>query len=163
MHEIKKRGYLLLNETRCLPGVPSEARMRKGPVAVIECAENIPCNPCESSCARHAIHVGTPITQLPRLDENACIGCGVCVAHCSGQAIFIVDKSREKARLSFAYEFLPLPEIGDCVDAANRAGEVVGKAEVIGIRNPESYQQTPVVTIEIDAALADEVRAIARR
>lgn len=163
MSSVKSRGYLLIDEVRCLPGYPSEARMRMGPVAVIECAENIPCNPCESSCRQKAIKVGKPITGLPHLDENACIGCGLCVAHCSGQAIFIVDKSQKKSRVSFAYEFLPLPAVGDTVDATNRKGDVVTQGVVLQIRNPESFCQTPVITIEIDEEYADEVRSIVRR
>ena len=26
--------------------IPSEERLKKGPVVIIECVENIPCNPC---------------------------------------------------------------------------------------------------------------------
>ena len=163
MNEFKKRGYLLIDEVRCLPGYPTEERMRKGPVAVIECAENIPCNPCESGCAQGAITVGKPITGLPHLKEDACIGCGICVAHCSGQAIFIVDKSHGKARVSMAFEFLPLPEPGDEVDVANRSGDIISKAKVLSVRNPESFAQTPVITVEVAMEYADDVRAIVRR
>ena len=31
-------------------GIPSEERMKKGRVAVIECVQEIPCNPCEGTC-----------------------------------------------------------------------------------------------------------------
>jgi len=29
---------------------PSIERINKGPVAVIECFQNIPCNPCQTAC-----------------------------------------------------------------------------------------------------------------
>ena len=44
-----------------------------------------------------------------------CIGCGMCVASCSGQAIFLVDETYEPgfATVTLPYEFLPLPEKGE--------------------------------------------------
>ena len=50
------------------PGYPSQKDLKRGPVAVIECTEEIPCNPCETVCKRGAIVVGEPITNLPHLD-----------------------------------------------------------------------------------------------
>jgi len=38
-------------------GYPSEIRFDKGAVAVIECIQDIPCNPCETSCRFKAIIV----------------------------------------------------------------------------------------------------------
>lgn len=64
---------------------PSEERMKKGPVAVCECMQNIPCNPCETSCPFQAIHVGENISNLPKLDEQKCTGCTTCIAACSKQ------------------------------------------------------------------------------
>ena len=59
-----------------LSGVPSEARMRRGRVACIECVQEIPCNPCEGICPVGAITVGEQITNLPHLQEQKCTGCG---------------------------------------------------------------------------------------
>ena len=86
------------------PGIPSAERRAKGPVACIECFQHIPCNPCEASCPRHAITIGSEITDLPRLDETLCNGCGLCMTRCPGLAIFTVDESGERARVSFPYE-----------------------------------------------------------
>ena len=48
-----------MNKTRLSgPGIPSEERMKLGPVACIECLQQIPCNPCEEACPRGAITVG---------------------------------------------------------------------------------------------------------
>ena len=82
-------------ELRQAPGVPSQERMRQGRVAVIECVQEIPCNPCESACRFQAIHIGEQITDLPRIDEEKCTGCGACVAACPGLAITVVDKRRD--------------------------------------------------------------------
>ena len=65
--ESSKTGFLTEEELKGSPGVPTDARRRKGPVATIECLEDIPCNPCESSCKYDAIIVGEDITNLPHL------------------------------------------------------------------------------------------------
>jgi Fe-S-cluster-containing hydrogenase component 2 len=142
------------------PGVPTPERMRRGPVAVIECIEEIPCDPCESGCPNGAIAVGTPITEVPRLKADLCTGCGRCVAICPGQAVFIVDMSLpdKAATVAVPYEFLPLPETGQTVTALDRSGEPVGQAEVVAVANPAAYDHTPVVTIRVPAELASVVR-----
>jgi Fe-S-cluster-containing hydrogenase component 2 len=158
-------GYLDYKELAAVRTVPSEKRYAAGPVAVIECVQCIPCNPCESACTTGAIHVGDPITNLPVLDEEKCIGCGICVPRCPGLAIFIVDKTvaAGKATVAFPYEYSPVPHTGDAVRAVNRQGVYVCNARVVKVMNPESFDRTPVVTIEIPADTADDVRSIERR
>lgn len=46
-----EHGIMTTEELRAIGHYPSEERMRKGPVAVCECLQRIPCNPCESSFA----------------------------------------------------------------------------------------------------------------
>ena len=45
---MSETGYLSDEELDNGPGIPSEGRRRRGPVAVLECIQDIPCNPCES-------------------------------------------------------------------------------------------------------------------
>ena len=63
-------GVLTYEECGADPSYPSEERYRKGPIAVIECVEAIPCNPCQTVCNRTVITVGEPITNLPRLIDQ---------------------------------------------------------------------------------------------
>ena len=95
-------------ELRTCPGVPSIERMKKGRVACIECVQEIPCNPCESSCKFGAIAVGSCITNLPNLDEEKCVGCGMYVASCPGLAITLLDLSYSEAEgtVDFPFEYL---------------------------------------------------------
>ena len=60
-------------------------------IAVIECPEEIPCNPCETVCPQGCDPGGESITSRPRLDTRHCIGCGACVAARPGLAIFLVS------------------------------------------------------------------------
>ena len=82
-----EHGIMTTEELRAIGHYPSEERMRKGPVAVCECLQRIPCNPCESSCPFHAITIGEDISNLPELDADKCVGCGSCITHCSGLAL----------------------------------------------------------------------------
>lgn len=158
-------GCLDYKELCSLRDVPSDKRYTKGPVAVIECVQCIPCNPCESSCPSGAIHIGNPITGLPKLEEDKCIGCGICVSKCPGMAIFIVDKAFDQntATVSFPYEYYPTPQKGDQVRAVDRKGDYVCDAKVVKVMNPKSFDRTPVVTIAIPSDKADEVRCMERK
>jgi Fe-S-cluster-containing hydrogenase component 2 len=146
------------------PGYPRPGDYEKGAIGVIECVQEIPCNPCELACRQGAIIVGEPITNLPRFDANKCTGCGLCIADCPGQAIFLVHKrySDQESLVTFPFEYLPLPEPGDVVPAVNRAGEVVCRGRIIKVQTPRAFDRTAVVTIAVPMNLIDQVRGIVR-
>ncbi len=145
-------------------GVPTEDRYARGPVAVIECIEEIPCNPCELSCPRGAIKIGYPITNLPCLDEEKCIGCGLCIAKCPGLAIFVEDRtySEEEALVSFPFEFVPLPEEGSFVRCVDRTGKTVCEAVIHRVEKGKQSDQTVVITVRVKKDFAHSVRSIER-
>ncbi len=157
-----KTGFLTDEELKNSPGIPSEARRRKGPVASIECLEDIPCNPCESSCNVDAIIVGEDITNLPHLDGEKCVACQTCVYICPGQAIVMVDESLSdgRATVMMPYEYRPLPQKGDVVSALDRAGQTLGDAKVVAVRQTKRMDQTATVTIEVPKEWSMQARAI---
>jgi len=146
------------------PGYPRPEDFEKGPIAVIECVQEIPCNPCEAACRQGAIVVGEPITNLPRFDASKCTGCGLCIPACPGQAIFVVHLhySDEESLVTFPFEYIPLPQVGSMVNAVNRAGEVVCQAKVLKVRNPPAFERTAVITVAIPKAFVHQVRGIER-
>lgn len=161
---IVQTGYLEFDELKSCQQLPSCERYAKGPVAIIECVQEIPCNPCEAACKFGAIMIGDEITKLPTLNADKCTGCGMCIAKCPGLAIFVVDKSGgDSASVAFPYEYFPIPLAGDKVTAVNRKGEPVCDGIIVKVVNPKAYDHTPVITVKIPVEFADEVRSIQRR
>lgn len=160
MSDYLNKGYLALDDIT----VPAKERLAKGPVAVIECVQHIPCNPCKDACPRGAITIEGSINNTPVIDFDICNGCGICVACCPGLAIFLIDESRggDTARVGLPYEFLPLPEKGEQVSLLNRAGEICGEGTVANVRNTKAMDRTPIVFIDMDRSLAMDVRFFRR-
>ena len=142
--------------------LPPAERLLKGPVAIIECLQDIPCDPCVSACPVNAIKMKEGITDRPQLEFEVCTGCGACVPKCPGLAIFIVNMKHTPgmATLTMSYELLPLPVKGQEITATDRSGKAVCKAKVIRVINPPAYDRTAAVTIEIPADRINEIRSI---
>lgn len=162
---IKEVGYISHQELIDAKQDISAARYAKGPVAVVECVQEIPCNPCEAACKFGAITIGEPITNLPKIQEDLCTGCGVCVAQCPGLAIFIVNKaySDTEATVAFPYEYTPVPKEGEVWEAVDRKGTIKCEGKIVKVMNPKAFDRTPVVTVAIPKEFADEVRSVKRK
>lgn len=152
-----KKGYLTEEEVMKYPGVKSI----KGIHPVIECSQNIPCNPCQDACPKNCIKIGEKITSLPIVDEESkCIGCGLCVASCSGQSIFLVNEEYEEGYTSVTlpYEFLPLPKKGAKGIALGRSGQEVCEAEVVEIKSLSAFDHTHLLTIKVPKDMGMKAR-----
>lgn len=141
---------------------PSIERINKGPVAVVECYREIPCNPCETACKFHAINIGADINTIPVVTSDNCTGCSMCLTRCPGLSIMLVDGSKSPASIHFKlpYEFIPLPEAGDIVKGLDREGKYITDCKVISVQNPKSFDRTPLVTVEADRKFLYELRNI---
>lgn len=161
---VKISGAPNLEEVKKTPGYPEEKYWKKGPLVFIECVEAIPCNPCESSCPQGAITVGMPITNLPALDPEKCIGCGICVAACPGLAIYMKDYtySENEATVSFPFEYWPLPEKEQEVTLVDEMGEAVCKGIVLRVLNTKKQNNTPVITVKYPKEYFERVKSIQR-
>lgn len=152
-----KKGYLLDDEVERFPGVIR----KKGLHPVVECTQNIPCNPCQTACKFNCIKVGKHITALPAVNaEGECRNCGMCVASCSGQAIFLVNEEYEEgyATVTLPYEFLPLPEKGDQGVALDRSGKQVCAAVVVEVKTLPAFDHTNLLTIKVPKEMAMKAR-----
>lgn len=141
--------------------LPSIQRRQQGPYVVMECYEEIPCDPCKTSCKFNAVKMDA-LNECPQCDYAACTGCGNCVSKCPGLACFVINETvgDGKIDITFPYELCPLPKKGDIVDALGRDGSVVGKAEIIRVLSNEKMDHTNVITMRVDAALLYEARNI---
>ena len=151
------KGYVADEEMERYPGVTHQSGIHP----VIECTQNIPCNPCQDACKFGCIKIGEKITSLPVVDtEKECKNCGLCVASCSGQAIFLVDEDcgDGTATITLPYELLPLPKEGDTGKALNRKGEIICDAQVVSIKSATAFDKTHLLTMRV----AKEYAMVAR-
>lgn len=103
------------------------------------------------------------ISAKPTFDESKCNGCGICLTRCPGLAIFIVDFSYSlaEAMVKIPYEFCPLPESGEEVEALDRAGKFAGVAHVLRVQ--QQANKTTVLWLIVPKEIALDVRNIRRK
>lgn len=152
-----KQGHLRSESVN----IPSERRLNEGPCAVVECPQQIPCDPCRDVCPREAVSMNG-LNQLPSVDSDRCSGCGICVAACPGLAIYLLEFVSGRALLTVPYEFFPLPRWGGEVSVADRQGKIICSGEVVGVRENSSQTKTSLVTVKIPRKKAQHVRWVRR-
>ena len=151
-------GYVADGEVSAFPSARAEGSQVH---PVIECTQNIPCNPCQDACPVGCIKVGSNITSLPALNpETQCIGCGMCVASCPGQAIFLLREVDDQAEITLPYEFLPLPQKGDKGMALSRGGQPLCPAEVVEVKAAKAMDHTNLITMRVPKEFAETARFI---
>lgn len=161
--ELKRTGAPSLEELRAAGVLPSREELARRPCVCVECIEEIPCNPCETSCPSGALTVGEPITKLPVVDREKCTACGLCIPACPGLAITLKAIKGELAVIRFPWEYLPMPEPGEVAEMVDRMGETVCEGKVTAVSNPPRNNRTAVVTAEFPAEAVERVISIRRR
>lgn len=136
-----------------------------GPVAVVDCSEEIPCNPCEEACRRGAIKIGEDICAPPSYDPGACDGCGRCVAVCPGMAITLIDRSRGEgsAGVTVPYEMKGALEKGEELWAVDQKGKTIGAAKIEKVALTAKEDKSLLVTVEVPEEWALKVRGARNR
>jgi thioredoxin reductase/Fe-S-cluster-containing hydrogenase component 2 len=154
-----QKGFVAEDEISRYPGITKQAKIHP----VIECTQNIPCNPCQDACKKGCIKIGSQITSLPAVDtEHECIGCGMCVAACSGQAIFLIEENVEDGfgEITMPYEFLPLPAAGDKGTALGRDGSEVCDCIVTKVRTAAVFDHTTLLTVKVPNDMLMKARSV---
>ena len=138
---------------------PVAEQLKRGPHAVIECTEEIPCNPCCTACPQGAITMAEGLSSLPCLNRGKCTGCGLCIPCCPGQAIFVIDDTYSGSEgLLFSHmNLLPCPLWGSR-SSYRPPRPASGGGTIHRVLCPPVFHQTAVVTLRVPLALLDTVR-----
>jgi len=158
----QRSGVLSPVDLAARGAVPTKERLAAGPVVMVECIENIPCNPCAYACPRKAITIDGELTDTPKVDFSKCNGCTLCIAKCPGLAIFVVHKnfSKTEATVTIPYELLPRPETGARVACLDRAGRAVCRGRVVKVLDTKALNRCAVVTVAVPKRYWNTVRNI---
>jgi Fe-S-cluster-containing hydrogenase component 2 len=157
---IEKTGIASLEDLKKV--MPSKERLEQGACVILECFQQIPCNPCSEACPQKAIRIEGNINNLPAVDYEKCTGCGICISKCPGLAIFVVHKNYDEHNglVMLPYEFLPIPKVGDIVDGLSREGKKLCSAKVVRVLLTKKQDRTAIISILVPKELIMEVRNI---
>jgi len=160
---LKINGAPSLEELQKAGMLPTIEELEKKACVCIECIEEIPCNPCETSCPQNAITIGYPITNLPVIDREKCTACGLCIPACPGLAITMKSIQGDRARIRFPWEYLPMPVRGDKVKMVDRMGQVLCEGIITAAQTAVRNNKTVVLTAEFPRQFIEEIISIRRQ
>lgn len=137
-------------------------KIKKKPVIIIECPEEIPCNPCVEVCPRKAIVIKDSLIDIPLVDHSKCIGCLLCIPKCPGLAIFggCYDYNEKESLLFLPYEFLPRPKPNTKVWGLDRDGKKICKVTVERVIENPKFNHCAIIQIRVNKKYFDKVRMI---
>lgn len=129
---------------------------------LINCNQEIPCNPCESHCHLNAIKIGSEINQQPSVDFNICKGCSLCVPACPGRAIRVLQYNYEDSlsALTLPFEFLPYPKVGEELPVYSVDATKLCTGKVIRVQEAKKKTECGMVTISLPKEHAFTATAI---
>lgn len=135
-----------------------------GVFPVLHCFQEIPCNPCMTSCPKNLIGTkGHPVLGIPEYSGEGCTGCGKCVAVCPGLAVTLVDSRKRPERpivtIPFELGSWLLPT-GRELDLTDWQGEPLGRGILVDARNAPGDGRTVLLRVETDARIAARVAGV---
>ncbi len=157
---LNKNGVPSLKQIQSI--FPDESILTRSKV-VIECYEEIPCNPCSTSCPFDAIFIPVDINQRPLVDYDKCTGCGICVFSCPGLAIINVKVQEDSNIFKIPYEFVPYPEKGEIMYAVNRFGDIIGDCEIEKVTLTKKQDKTALLQVKVPKEFLYEFITVRRK
>jgi len=160
LEEERRTGVVSAERLKLLGYIPNKERLYKGPVAIFECVEPIPCNVCVFACPFNAVQM-EKITDMPKVDFDRCTGCALCVAQCPGQAIYVVDLSSKDSYgyVTLQYDMTLPPKPGDKVKLLDNKGREIGEG-IVRLSYKHKRSEVYVVKVEVPKDLVMVVKAI---
>lgn len=151
-----------------LPPPEPDAAAAPSVEPVLHCVQEIPCDPCASTCPQGGIRIDPDdIRHLPTFVADAlgkpCVGCEKCVTLCPGQAVTLVDDRRDPD-----HPFVIVPYEMDRDDLREGArvavvdvdGHILGAADVVRVRGGVVNDRTLAVRLRADRAIARRIAGI---
>ena len=136
-----EKGYVADDEIEQYPGVTKTSGIHP----VIECTQNIPCNPCQDACPKGCISIGKNITSLPVVKGDVkCIGCGMCAAM-DDEHFMINDAGLSEVKSQENLESETLKNVVDsCPVSAIKLTEEAKDNTIEFVKKDESAEAEPI-------------------
>jgi len=142
-------GLVTLNMVEKI--LPTLERRQKAPYVIMECFQEIPCNPCYTACKFGGVEPFEDINKVPKVNYDQCTGCALCVSACPGLACYVIDETycKTESTIKLPYEFLPLPQVDQLVEGLDRQGNTAGKVRVVKVQTNKALDHTGIVTVAV--------------
>jgi len=136
---------------------------REGVFPVLHCMQEIPCNPCMTSCPKNLIGTsGHPILGIPEYSEG-CIGCEKCVSICPGLAITLVDFRKDPRNpvvtVPFELDASAL-KAGTPMDLTDWEGASLGRGILLQTREVPGGRRTVLLRIQTSPDIAARIAGV---
>ncbi len=138
---------------------PTNHRKKKVKL-IVDCPQEIPCNPCARTCGTGAISIEGEMCGKPRVEDELCSGCLKCLDACPVSCIYLIEESGGEALLTLAYDRLPLPRRGESVALKDRNGKALGRGKVERAAKSRKDGSLAIITLRVPAETAPMVRSI---
>jgi glycine/D-amino acid oxidase-like deaminating enzyme/Fe-S-cluster-containing hydrogenase component 2 len=134
-----------------------------GLVPIIHCLQEIPCNPCTTSCPTNSIKIFDDTIMGQPIFDGSCIGCSKCLLICPGLAISLVDyrKDEKNPIVSIPYELSNFEiKAGDIHEVVDISGSVLGRYPIESVVSNQQHR-TQILKLQLPSEIAK--RAISVR
>jgi len=127
---------------------------------LVECPQEIPCDPCASACSTGAISLERELCSRPRVREELCSGCLSCLEACPVSCIYLMEEVEGSSLLTLALDRLPRPRKGDEVILKDARGRELGRGRVVRSKKSRKDSGLCILTVRAPSDLAAITRTV---
>jgi glycine/D-amino acid oxidase-like deaminating enzyme/Fe-S-cluster-containing hydrogenase component 2/bacterioferritin-associated ferredoxin len=125
-------------------------------IPIIHCLQEIPCNPCTTSCPTNSIRISDDSLMGQPIYDGSCVGCAKCLLICPGLAISLVDYRKDAANpiVSLPFEISNIEiKAGDVYEVVDIDGKVLGKFPVESVVSNKQHR-TQILKLQLPTDIA---------